>query len=161
MRDWIRYITRKNYNYTVKAWCNHRENSKWFPNYIFMSLQWFIHFYGQDKFIYIVSTHSFLSSEHIHYVPINDTYLVSIKVTLLVLLNITNNCPEYLNGGFVIITYPMDIIRRLPQKMVQILLEQYFPCFYSRKASLSKPHHTLTYTDKYVEVTHHPNKSSP
>ena len=73
-------------------------------------------------FIHIVRTYSFISPWHIQQGPINKNYLVSTKTTFLETLNITNNVCEHLNGVFGMVSYLMDTIDIILQKIIQILL---------------------------------------
>ena len=110
---WIHYITRQQYNYTRKSWGNHWANESWVTNYLFMSLQWFIHLYCHYTLIFIFRTQM---------KTVNKTYLVSPKPTFLEMLNITNNVPEDWNGGFGMISSLMYNIHIILQKMIKILL---------------------------------------
>ena len=67
----IHYIPIHHNNYSRKSLGKHWANVSRVPNYLFISLQWFVNLYGQEKLISIVRTHSYLSPEHIHKWPNN------------------------------------------------------------------------------------------
>ena len=134
----------------MKAWGNHWENGSWVPNYLFISLQWLVYLCDEEKFIYIVKTHWFLYSKHIHYVPINETFLLSPKSTFLDMIIIADNGPEDWNGIFKMIYPQMDTILMFLHKMIQMLLWKRLSLGLLQESFINPIINTLAYPDKML-----------